>query len=40
MTWMENENIARANHGLAGKQWVWRGMLDGVRRRKDRHIIV
>jgi len=40
MTWMENENIARANHGLAGKQWVWRGMLNGVRRGKDRRIIV
>ena len=40
MTRMENENITRANHGLAGKQWVWRGMLNGVRRGKDRSIIV
>ena len=40
MTRMENENIARANHGLAGKQWVWHRMLNGVRRGNDRRIIV
>jgi hypothetical protein len=37
---MENENITRANHGLAGEQWVWRGTLNGVRRGKDRRIVV
>ena len=40
MTRMEDEDITRANNGLAGKQWVWRGTLNGVRRGKDRRIIV
>ena len=40
MTRMENENITRANHGLAGKQWMWRGTLNGMRRGKYRRITV
>src|SRR5579863_3506416 len=40
MTRMENENVARANHGLAGKQRVGRSTLNGVRQREDRRIII
>ena len=40
MTWMENENVARANHGFAGKQGVGRGTLNGVGQREDRRIII
>jgi len=40
MTRMENENVARANHGFAGKQRVGRDTLNGVERREDRRIII
>jgi hypothetical protein len=40
MTRMEDKDITRADNGLAGKQWVWRGTPNVVQRGKGRRIIV